>query len=136
MSPYNMEPLPQGPKAWILPAVLDQKGSAVPFSNELQIPTRPGAFSPSEPCQEQHNIRKLFERLFRISYNPVISCSLTKPPCTPCQEVKMLRAALGRLEVTTSTSPSQGQLRGHTPRFVLPVQSQVCITSLAAPSSG
>lgn len=131
-----MEPLPQGPKAWILPAVLDQKGSAVPFSNELQIPTRPGAFSPSEPCQEQHNIRKLFERLFRISYNPVISCSLTKPPCTPCQEVKMLRAALGRLEVTTSTSPSQGQLRGHTPRFVLPVQSQVCIASLAAPSLG
>lgn len=131
-----MEPLPQGPKAWILPAVLDQKGSAVPFSNELQIPTRPGAFSPSEPCQEQHNIRKLFERLFRISYNPVISCSLTKPPCTPCQEVKMLRAVLGRLEVTTSTSLSQGQLRGHTPRFVLPVQSQVCIASLAAPSLG
>lgn len=74
-------------KAWNPPSVLDLK--AVPFCNELQIPTSSGAFSPSASCQELCNNRKLSEGLFCISYSATTSCSLTKASCTPSQAVKM-----------------------------------------------
>lgn len=48
-------------------------------------PSSPGAFSPSEPCQQQLNIRKLFKGLFHISRNPFISSSLMMSSCAPSQ---------------------------------------------------
>ena len=123
---------------------LTKRTQQCPFEMSSRSPTSPGAFSPSEPCQKQLNIRKLFEGLFHISRNPIISRSLTTSSHVPSRAVTMLSVALGRLEVTSRCpalgtarlvgSTRRGTCRG--PCLRLFAQAQVCIVSLVAVSWG
>lgn len=123
---------------------LTKRTQQCPFEMSSRSPTSPGAFSPSEPCQKQLNIRKLFEGLFHISRNPIISRSLTMSSHLPSRAVTMPSVALGRLEVTSRCpalgtarlvgSTRRGTCRG--PCLRLFAQAQVCIVSLAAVSWG
>lgn len=109
-----------------------------PSEMSSRSPTSPGALFPSEPCQEQLNIRKLFKGLFQISCNPIISHSPMMSSRAPSQAMTMPSVALGRLEVTShSPAPGTARLVGSMgrgmPRFVPPA---VCTSSSLHPLAG
>lgn len=72
-----------------------------PFEMSSRSPTSPGAFSASEPSQEQLNIRKQFQGLFHISHNPIIMHSLVMSSHTLSLATTMPSMALGGLGVTS-----------------------------------
>lgn len=84
---------------------LAKRTPCCPFEMSSRSSTSLGAFSPSEPSQEQLHIRKQFQGLFHISHNSIIFHSLVMSSHTLSMAMAMPSMALGRLVVTSPGSP-------------------------------